>query len=213
MEKSIFYVSLLLPFLAVLNTLDQRERKSSADHSLVLPASGRIAASASSADAHFSQPGKVLVVLPASDRTPPSVSMDIHFSQQGRAFMSATEKSPTQKASMAKGELLTIVANGTDEDGGCSSVAIRVEQTTWWKQANGNVTQSGPGLSGGPSAQNTDNVAQTQGKTVRKTRLVSHTRNVAQLKGRASKIRLRIRAEAKNYYGGVVSSGTIELEQ
>jgi len=201
-----------MPFLAVLNTLDQRERKPSADHSLVLPASDRIAASAS-ADAHFSQPGKAFVALPASDRTPPSVSMDIHFSQQGRAFMSATEKSPTQKASMAKGELLTIVANGTDEDGGCSSVAIWVEQTTWWNQANGNVTQSGPGLSGRPSAQNTDNVAQTPGKTVRKTRLVSHTINVAQLKGRASKIRLRIRAEAKNYYSGVVSSGTIELEQ
>lgn len=154
-----------------------------------------------------------LVTIPASDPTPPSVILDVHFSQSGKAYISVTPYSGDLTSMITPNEEISLAAKGTDADGGCQDIQIWVETTTWKQNPDGSMTQTGSGLQGMPTASNPDLSAKSPGDQARKERLLTHKVDIAQLRGSADRIRIKVWAEAVNFHGGKSKTGVVSLEE
>lgn len=151
-----------------------------------------------------------LVTVPITDSTPPTTLMDAHFTEPGKGYVTVSNNSPPVTVQVRGNEEVSLVAKGEDIDGGCQDVQIWVESTTW-RNSGGIQSQTGPGLLGSPTASAPDTISKP-GDQARKTCLLTHKLNVAQLRGGADRMRLRIWAEAVNFHGTRVSSAPLTLE-
>lgn len=152
------------------------------------------------------------VAAASPDPTPPTVALDAHFSS-GKPIISVSETSAPVTTKVGGGEVITLLAGGTDNDGGCKDIQIWVETTTWKTNPNGTVTQTGPGLLGAPAATNPDNTSKI-GEQVLKKRIAQF--NVENFKSpgnpATNKIRVRVWAVAVNFAGKTTQSATIEFD-
>jgi hypothetical protein len=65
-----------------------------------------------------------VVTIPSSDGSSPSVAMDAHFNVEQRPYMTVTNGSTPQKANAKADETVTLIATGSDPDGGVKTIEI-----------------------------------------------------------------------------------------
>jgi len=151
------------------------------------------------------------VTIPPSDTTPPTVVMDIHFSQ-GRIYtVTSTGFNPTMPTNVGANDEISLVARGEDSDGGIQDIQLWIAiGKTKCDPGTGLCEQSGPGLTGVPEASNPD-IAKQPGEIALKTRLVSHKLDIAQIRGSADGITIDIEARAINFQGDIVQTKLVRL--
>lgn len=153
-----------------------------------------------------------VVTIPTADLTPPSVLMDVHFTEPGKTFITVTNTSNPATTKVAGNEEVSLAAKGVDSDGGCRDIQIWVETTAWKYNPDGTGTTIGPGLVGAPRASNPDRSAMNPGDQARKERLVSHKLDIRQLRGSYSAIRLEVWATALNFHNNQTNTSTLTIE-
>lgn len=138
--------------------------------------------------------------------------MDANF-QSGKPIISVSETSGDKTTKAPSGDVITLIATGTDNDGGCKDIQIWVETTTWKINPDGTGTQTGPGLLGAPAASNLDNTSKIGDKVTKKRTTSFVVRDFSSPGNPATnKIRIRAWAVAVNFAGKSTKSGTIELD-
>jgi hypothetical protein len=65
-----------------------------------------------------------VVTIPSSDGSSPSVVMDAHFNVEQRPYMTVTNGSTPQQANAKPDETVTLIATGSDTDGGVKTIEI-----------------------------------------------------------------------------------------
>jgi hypothetical protein len=65
-----------------------------------------------------------VVTIPSSDGSSPSVVMDAHFNVEQRPYMTVTNGSTPQQANAQADETVTLIATGSDTDGGVKTIEI-----------------------------------------------------------------------------------------
>lgn len=143
------------------------------------------------------------LTIPASDVTPPTITMDIFLPNQSTplTFTPTTPVTPTVTATA--NDVVTVVARGDDADGGVQDVQVWAVQTSW-KSVGGIAQQVGPGLAGAPEASNPD--ASAIGEVALKSRLATHNVDIKQIRGGYSRVQIEVWATAKNFHGGTIST-------
>ena len=68
--------------------------------------------------------GSDVVTIPSSDGSSPSVVMDAHFNVEQRPYLTVANGSASQQADAQPDETVTLIATGSDTDGGVKTIEI-----------------------------------------------------------------------------------------
>lgn len=153
-----------------------------------------------------------VVTIPAADSTPPSAGLDAHFTQPGKAYITVTNSSSPASTKILGNEEVSLVAKGSDSDGGCRDIQISVEMTAWRIGTNGLESREKPLSADRPATSNPDLSAGIPGDQASKERLLTHKLDIRQIRGSYSAISLKVWATALNFNGGKVKTGELTLE-
>ena len=146
------------------------------------------------------------IVIPSSDGTPPSVTMD--FILPNGNTITVTPGSTTSTVPVPGGGEVTVIVNAKDSEG-VKDAQIWAAKVTWTIDPNtGAATRSGPETLGAPTASNAD--SGSPGKKGCTQRLVSQTLVVRSTpRGRVS---YEISARGFNFGGGDVRTPLVTLQ-
>jgi hypothetical protein len=152
------------------------------------------------------------VTIPASDGSSPSIVMDAHFNVEQRPFLTITNGSAPQQATVKPGETVSFIANGSDTDGGVKTVEIWVTKKTC--SVSGDLAScSGPGLVGGPAVSNPDpDPNKTPGQTAAASRIVKYDLRIPTGAGTGS-LEAKVWAKVVNWDGDKVESPQITITE
>jgi hypothetical protein len=148
------------------------------------------------------------VTIPPSDATAPTVVMDIFQPSKTSPLTvtPATQGTPTVTA--GADEVITLTARGDDPDGGVQDIQIWVTKTL--TQTSGGVQSViGPGLVAAPEANNPD--SGSVGGLALKSRLVTLNIDMKQIRAGYTNVRIDVKATAKNFNGGTVSTPSARI--
>jgi hypothetical protein len=146
------------------------------------------------------------IVIPSSDATDPSLTID--FRLPNGSVVTVAPGSATSTISVPGGGKVTVVAKVKDGEG-VQDVQIWAASITWTTNPNtGTISQSGPGLLGGPTSSNRDSGSAGQHGCTE--RLVKQDLEVQKTPHR--RVSYEVSARGVNFGGRVVSTPTVRLE-
>jgi hypothetical protein len=142
------------------------------------------------------------VQVPPTDPTAPTAAMDMFTDTPNvpQPVATVTDLAGPVNRTLKGGETVTLVAGGSDGDGGAQDIQIWMSETTYTTGPGGLTTKQGPTVHGMPSASSPDTQG-AAGKTVATKRITSFKIDVGQARAGHSAIQVDIWATAVNFAG------------
>jgi len=154
--------------------------------------------------------GNDTVTIPSSDGSSPSIVLDAHFNVEQRGFLSVSDGSAPEQASVDPEEVVTFIANGSDTDGGVKTVQIWADVKTCSATIDDVATCSQP-LLGLPVAENADPDDEKEaGDSAARSRVVTY--NLA-VPGGSGSLNAKVWAVVENFSGETRRTPNITISE